>query len=49
VRLEFPKELRELIQSVDEVLEVPADYVDGPIDHIGKVKFGNSYDFGQSP
>jgi len=48
VRLEFPRELEGWIRSVDPQLEIPVDFVDGKVDHLGKVKFGNSYNFGQS-
>lgn len=47
VRLEFPRDLRSIIESTSD-LDVRADYVDGPVDHLGKVKFGNSYEFGQA-
>jgi len=47
MRLRLPRDLRPVIEGTKD-LEVPADFVDGGIDHLKAVKFGNSYDFGQS-
>jgi len=46
MRLEFPNELKALVESAED-LEVSVDFVDGDVDHLGKVKFGNSYNFDQ--
>jgi hypothetical protein len=47
VCLDFPRELQSIIESV-EGLEIPANFVNGKVDHLGKVKFGNTYDLRQS-
>ncbi|ELU45177.1 phytanoyl-CoA dioxygenase, putative [Rhizoctonia solani AG-1 IA] len=44
MRLEFPKGMEGIIHHPD--LELPADFVDGPINYLGRA-FGNAYDFRQ--
>ncbi|KAF8579387.1 hypothetical protein K439DRAFT_1359683 [Ramaria rubella] len=46
MRLELPRELQPILESLSD-LEVPADFIEGPVDHLGVVKYGNAYDFGQ--
>ncbi|KAA8896051.1 putative phytanoyl-CoA dioxygenase [Sphaerosporella brunnea] len=50
MKLKMPAvgEVKNRIIERDEVLEVPAEWVKGEIDHLA-VKFGNAYDFDQSP
>ncbi|CAE6470908.1 unnamed protein product [Rhizoctonia solani] len=44
MKLEFPKGMERMLQHPD--LEIPAKFVDGPIDYLGRA-YGNAYDFRQ--
>jgi hypothetical protein len=46
VRLDFLRESQSIIESV-EGFGIPANFVNGKVDHLGKVKFGNAYDLRQ--
>lgn len=46
VRLTFPKELESLIRDRSDI-EIPADFIEGEVDHMGLSVAGNAYELVQ--